>query len=218
MAYENVISNKNAQSETRAKVIGLLKKFKDCNYITLTCLYLDILGKTVPVSKVFEVECLLPVEVKAFIQATIADLTDYLDDDYDNIDSHIKRFFPKSNDKRMSGYILESPYNSPLDKSWKLDNCKPVKIAFPSDMTLLKEETVMAGKAVGRVAVENIIEMLKERFQSLDEGIFSLMKWCNTENWTDNKDYRIDKIKEFTSHFCNPIMSTVYDKTKVRLE
>ena len=42
MAYENVISNEKTQSETRAKVIGLLKKFKNYNYITLSCSYLDI--------------------------------------------------------------------------------------------------------------------------------------------------------------------------------
>ena len=38
MANENVISNKNTQSETKAKVTGLLRKFKNYNYITLTCL------------------------------------------------------------------------------------------------------------------------------------------------------------------------------------
>ena len=145
----------------------------------MTCLYLHILEKIVPASKVFEDEHLLPFEVKASIQTTIADLTDYLDDDYDNIDSHIQRFFSKSNSKRISGYILESHYNSPQDKSRKMENCKPVKIVFPSDMTLLKEDTVRARKAIRRVATEKIIEMLKERFQNLDEDIFSLMKWCN---------------------------------------
>ena len=145
----------------------------------MTCLYLHILEKIVPASKVFEDERLLPFEVKASIQTTIADLTDYLDDDYDNIDSHIQRFFSKSNSKRISGYILESHYNSPQDKSRKMENRKPVKIVFPSDMTLLKEDTVRARKAIRRVATEKIIEMLKERFQNLDEDIFSLMKWCN---------------------------------------
>ena len=81
-AYENVISDENTKSETRAEVTGLLKKFKNYNYVTMTCLYLDILEKIVPASKVFEGERLLPFEVKASIQTTIADLTDYLDDDY----------------------------------------------------------------------------------------------------------------------------------------
>ena len=123
-----------------------MKKFKNYNYITITCLYLDILEKFFPASKVFERERLLPFEVKASIQTTIADLTDYLDDDYDDIDSHIQRFFPKSNSQRISGYILEIQYNSPQDKSRKLENRKPVTIVFPSDMTLLKEDTVCDGR------------------------------------------------------------------------
>ena len=60
--------------------------------------------------------------------------------------------------------------------------------------------------------------MLKECFQNLDEEIFSLMKWCNPENWTDERDYGIEEIKEFASHFCIPLSSTAYDETKVRLE
>ena len=81
---EDVISDENTQSETRAKFIGLLK-FKNYNYITMTWLYLDILEKIVPASQVFEGERLLPFEVKASIQTTIANLTDYLDDDYHDI-------------------------------------------------------------------------------------------------------------------------------------
>ena len=96
--------------------------------------------------KVFEGERLLPFEVKTSIQTTIADVTDYLDDDYEDIDSHIQRFFPKSNSQRISGYILEIQYNSPQDKSRKLENRKPVTIVFPSDMTLLKEDTVCDGR------------------------------------------------------------------------
>ena len=85
----------------------------------------------------------------------------------------------KSNNERISRYILVSHYNSPQDKIQKLKNCKPVKVVFPSDMMLLKEETVMTGKAVRRVAREEVTEMPKEHFQSLDEEIFSLMKWWN---------------------------------------
>ena len=81
-------------------------------------------------------------------------------------------------------------------------------------MMLLKEETVMVGKSVSRVAAEEIIEMLKERFQSLDEEIFYLMKQRNLENCTDD----IDEIKEFASHLRVPLSSIAYDETKVRLK
>ena len=53
-------------------------------------------------------------------------------------------------------------------------------------MMILKEDTVRAGKAIRRVAVEKFIAMLKECFQNLDEEIFSLMKWCNPESLTDD--------------------------------
>ena len=78
------------------------------------------IGKIVPASEVFEGERLLPFEVKASIQTKLADLTDYLDDDYDNIDSHIQQYFSKSNSKIISGYIFESHYNSPQDnRNWR---------------------------------------------------------------------------------------------------
>ena len=164
MAYENVISDKNTKRETRVKVTGLLKKFKSYNYIILTWLQPVILEKTVLASKVFKGECLLPFEVKGSIQTTIADLNDYLDYDYDDIDSHMQWFFPKSSNERVSGYILGNHYNSRQDKSWKLENRKLFKIVFPSDMALLKEQTVTAGKALRTVALEEIIEMLKYYF------------------------------------------------------
>ena len=85
-------------------------------------------------------------------------------------------------------------------------------------MMIFKEDTVRTGKAIRRVAVEKFIEMLKECFQNLDEEIFSLMKWCNPESWTDDKDYGIDEIREFASHFHVPLSSTAYDKTKIRIK
>ena len=128
---KKLLATKIHKSETIAKVTGLLKRFKNYNNITMTCLYLVILEKIVPASEVFEGERLLPFEGKASIQTKLADLTDYLDDDYDSIDSHIQQYFSTSNSKIISGYISESHYNSPQDNSQKLENCKPVKIIFP---------------------------------------------------------------------------------------
>ena len=99
--------------------------------------------KIVPTSKVSEGDRMLPFEVKASIQTTIADLSEYLDDDYDDIDSHRQWFFPNSNSKRISGYIFKSHYNGQQDKSQKLENRKPVKIVFPSDMMLLRSQSTL---------------------------------------------------------------------------
>ena len=104
---ENVISDENTQSKTRAKFIGLLKKFKNYNYITMTCLYLDILEKIVPASQVFEGERLLTFEVKASIQTTIANLTDYLDDDYHDIAAIYNGFFQSLTAKEYQDISLK---------------------------------------------------------------------------------------------------------------
>ena len=102
--------------------------------------------KIVPTSKVSEGDRMLPFEVKLKqrrSQTTIADLSDYLDDDYDDIDSHRQWFFPNSNGKRISGYIFKSHYNGQQDKSQKLENRKPVKIVFHSDMMLLRSQSTL---------------------------------------------------------------------------
>lgn len=217
MAYENVISDEKTIPETRAKVIGLLKKFKNFGILTLTCLYLDILEKTVPMSKVFEGERLLPFEIKSSVKETIADLSDYLDESYDDIDSHLQRFKPDYNSEGDAP-ILKSFYNSPNDKIKKKENRNPVLIVFPTDMTHVNEETICAGKKVRESAAQKIVNTLEQRFESLNENIFSLMNWCDPKNWTDEKDYGLDELTKFASHFEIPLAMTTYDSEKVRLE
>ena len=60
-----LLATKIHKIETKAKVTGLLKKFKNNKNITMSCLYLVILEKIVLASKVFKGERLLPFEVKA---------------------------------------------------------------------------------------------------------------------------------------------------------
>ena len=128
MAYSNVVSDNKTRAETKAKVEDLLRKFEHYRYISLKCLYLDLLERTVPASKIFEGERLLPFEIKMSIQTTLADITELLDDDYDDLDSHLQRFWPSENEE--GELILESEHNSPMDKSRKIENRKPVKIPF----------------------------------------------------------------------------------------
>ena len=48
------------------------------------------------------------------------------------------------------------------------------------------------------VATQLII-LLKERFVSFDQNVFSLMSWCNLQFWSDKKYYRIEEIPGFQS-------------------
>ena len=75
-AYQNGLSLNNHSPDTKAKISGLLKKFRSYKVLCQVCVYLDILEKTSPVSLVFEGEGLLPGEVEASIKRTISELED----------------------------------------------------------------------------------------------------------------------------------------------
>ena len=75
----------------------------------------------------------------------LADLTEFLDNDYDDLDSYFQPFWLSQNEEGK--VILESKYNSPTDKSRKTKKRKPVKITF-SELTSLKEQTINKGKVI----------------------------------------------------------------------
>lgn len=116
-AYQNVSADPKTCGETKGKVMGLLRNFQNYRYVTLTCAYLDILEKTVPASKVFEGENLLPFDVKAAIEITISDLREYSDVNCDDFDSHTHKFQVVSNNEN-SNLLVQCEYNSPGDKSF----------------------------------------------------------------------------------------------------
>ena len=91
MAYENIKADPKTRNETKAKVTGLLKKFKNYRFLVLSCVYLDLLEQTTPVSKIFESNSLLPFEVKPLVKTAIFNLSDQIEDS-DMLDSHLQRF------------------------------------------------------------------------------------------------------------------------------
>ena len=76
LAFENIIADPNTRKETKTKVKGLLKKLNLYRFMSLVTCYLDILEIVIPISKLFEVECLLPFEVQPLVYETIADIDD----------------------------------------------------------------------------------------------------------------------------------------------
>ena len=109
-AYENVVAHPKINPDTKSKVQGLLNNFR-----TLVCTYLDILEKTVPASKVFEGEKLLPFEIKESINRTVSDLEEYTDDDCENLDSYLHRF-PFVLNEETEKFSLVSKFDSPGDQ------------------------------------------------------------------------------------------------------
>ena len=215
LAYQNITADPKTRKETKAKVIGLLKKFNSYRLMGLTCAYLDVLEKTVPASKVFEGDGLLPFEVRASISATLGELSEFLEDDCEDFDSHLKRFQPEKNDDGQ--YFLQCNYHSPGDKCKNLENRKPVQVSFP-DMTLLNDQTTMNVKSARKNVSTALIEILKNRFQSFNEQVFSVMTWFHPENWTDEKDYGLEQIIEFANLFVKPLQKAGYNELKIRAE
>ena len=199
------------EPETKAEVTGLLKKFKNYQYLVQTCVYLDLLEKFTPVSKVFEGDGLLPFEVNNAIKLTINELQDLSDVEYDDIDSHLQRYYPKESNK------IEAIFDSKLDKSRKLENRNPVPITL--DLTSVNEETVNAARAMRRTAASELIVTLTERFRSFnEEDVFTCMDWCDPSTWSDERDHGLEQLKSFADHFASPLSNTAYNSSKLQKE
>ena len=80
------------------------------------------------------------------------------------------------------------------------------------------EQTANEGRVVRKNTAGELIKILKERFKSFDENIFSLMNWFHPQNWTDQKDFGIDDLNEFDHYFSSPLTAAGYDNKKVILE
>ena len=127
--YENVVADPKTNPDTKSKVQGLLNNFHSYRTLTLVCTYLDILEKTVPASKVFEGEKLLPFEIKESINRTVSDLEKYNDDDCENLDSHLHQF-PIALNEETEKFSLVSKFDSPGYQKKNLENHQPVRIDF----------------------------------------------------------------------------------------
>ena len=194
-AYENVVADPKTNPDTKSKVQGLLNNFRSYRTLTLVCTYLDILEKTVPASKVFEGEKLLPFEIKESINRTVSDLEEYTDDDCENLDSHLHRF-PIVLNEETEKFSLVSKFDSPGDQKKNLENRQPVRIDFKVwSMTFLNEESQRASMSARKKVAATMIQLLRERFESFDGPVFSKMSWCNPEYWTDNKEFGIDELE-----------------------
>ena len=213
MAYENIKADPKTRNETKAKVTGLLKKFKNYRFLVLSCVYLDLLEQTTPVSKIFESNSLLPFEVKPLVKTAIFNLSDQIEDS-DMLDSHLQRFKRNNDDKT----VIKSQYDKKGDKSRNAQNRQQVTITF-KDLTFLNDETLDGVQHAKIKAAQELIETLTARFESFDnEEVFNCMNWFNPQNWSDEKDYGLDEILEFSNQFNEPLAEAGYDHSKITQE
>ena len=113
--------------------------------------------------------------------------------------------------------FLKTSTIAQMDKSRKIENRKLVKIPFLG-ITSLGEQTTNEGRVARKNTSEELNKILKERFKSFDENIFSLMNWFHPQNWADQKDFGINDLNKFADYFSSPLATAGYDNKKVILE
>ena len=173
-AFENAAVDQG-NNMTKAKVEGLLAKFRSYKMLCLACAYLDVLEKIGPSSKVFEEEGLLPFEVKPSVELSILQLNDCAEcagtnDEY--LDSHLSRFTLQDNgngNKIVKSQFLKAGHNLRA-----LDNREYVTFTFENMLELKQESRMQASNAKKEVALE-LITLLKSRFADFQEEIYSCM-------------------------------------------
>ena len=119
LAFENIIADPKTRQETKTKVKGLLKKLNSYRFMSLVTCYLDILEIVTPISKLFEVERLLPFEVQPLVYETIADIDDCINATIDDdllvgylascrlMDGDLNSSFLKADDRTRSNSDCE---------------------------------------------------------------------------------------------------------------
>lgn len=173
-AFENAAVDQG-NNMTKAKVEGLLAKFRSYKMLCLACAYLDVLEKIGPSSKVFEEEGLLPFEVKPSVELSILQLNDCAEcagtnDEY--LGSHLSRFTLQDNgngNKIVKSQFLKAGHNLRA-----LDNREYVTFTFENMLELKQESRMRASNAKKEVALE-LITLLKSRFADFQEEIYSCM-------------------------------------------
>ena len=82
MAYEYVIGDENTRPDTKAKVTGYLIKLRLISFSRCVCAYLDILEIITSMSKVFELEALMPNKVKPLLLETVNNIDDCIEGEF----------------------------------------------------------------------------------------------------------------------------------------
>ena len=210
MAYENVVADGNMKAETRAKVVGYLKKLKSYSFLCMVCCYLDILELVTPASKIFEAEGLMPYDVGPVIEETIANINDVVDADIDDdmLTSHLSSY-QIVDDKLLVNFVKgDDSHKNNKDK-------QKVQVAF-QDMTHFDEQYMLIAINKKKSACENLKDLLEHKFADFKEPVFQSMKWFDPKNWqTQDKAYGIEEIKNFYQYFKEALDANGFDNKVV---
>ena len=216
-AYENFLADpKGSTPATRAKVQGLLKKFKSHELLVTVCGYLDLLELIVPASKVFEEGGLLPHEVQSSVSRTLLELQEKLDEignEDEFTDSYFSRFSIVDNNT-LSGEFAKAG-----DKRKIIPNREYVSVSFAMS-EVDKERAIAKIRQIKNAVLPVLSTTMKNRFVDFenDGRIYTAMGFMDIACWDDTKDYGKDEILLLCEHFSEPLSFAGLHKEKIFFE
>ena len=129
-AYEDAVANGEFTPTTRAKISGLLKKFKSYSFLCILDVYLDLLEQIAPTSLVFEAESLMPYEVPVAVSRAVMQLNEKQDEigtEDEFLDSYVARFVIQENGRAKGEFTKAG------DKRKKRHNREYISVEFDLD-------------------------------------------------------------------------------------
>ena len=170
----------------------------------VTC-YLDILEIVTPISKLFEVERLLPFEMQPLVSETIANIDNCINASIDDdlLVSYLASFRLMDGESNLSFLKANDRTRSNLDR-------ERVIIAF-ENMTDLDETVIHETIAKKQNALRSLKVIFEERFSSFSDPVYQNMKWLDPKNWEDDVAYGSNQIEKLASHFKDPLEKANFD-------
>lgn len=205
--YENAVLT-TSSSKTRAKISGLLKKFRDVRELLRVESFLDVLELVSTASLVFESKELLPCDIKTTLKKTLAKIDSEL---RENTESKLDFFSIKEIEKGKC--TIERDYCRAGHERRKLNNQEFTNVVV-DDLTYSKNCVSIAKSNKLKVA-KQLKTLLSERFASFEEPIFQSMKFYDPKYWDDDDlVYGEDQITCLYKHFEKPLVNQEFDLEK----
>ncbi|XP_065664896.1 uncharacterized protein LOC136086588 [Hydra vulgaris] len=218
VAYENYVNEWKNPITTKAKVQGLLKKFKSYNFLCTVAVYHDMLELIVPASKVFVANKLLPHDILATINRTNLELElklEEIDTDLEFLDSYVSRYIVIEGKHNLSE-TMSGQFSKAGDKRKHPSNRKYIIVNL--DMTLVDvDQALCLVRSIKRKVITRLINTLNSRFTSIKEEseIYHAMWLIDPQNWTDNKEFGLEEIKFLSTHFKTPLEHSNFNEKLV---
>ena len=215
ITYEDAVANmQEFTPNRRAKISGLLKKFKSYSFLCALDAYLDLLEQIGPTSLVFEAESLMPYEVSLAVSRSVMQLNEKQDEirtEDEFLDTFVARFVIQENG------LAKGEFPKAGDKRKKRSNREYISVEFDLD-DFDRERCLQKVHQIKSNVIPVLVETLKTRFSNYDDAIYSKTRWLNPEMWCADKEYGIEDITSIASHFARPLELASFNLTSALKE